>query len=125
VIIDYLQLVRCDGQDNRTEEIAKVAREFQCQAIDLDICVVALSQFSRIKGEKSTKGGLEDLKGSSEIEQSADFAAMLHRDSRMDNLEVLELDASKNRNGPTGSWLLAHHRGTFRLQSLERGMKKP
>lgn len=47
IIIDYLQLMTCDGCNSRTEEQEQIKSELNVLASELDIPVVVLSQMSR------------------------------------------------------------------------------
>lgn len=56
VIIDYLQLMNCDGRhDSRQQEISEISRNLKLLAKELQIPVIALSQLSRASGGKQYK----------------------------------------------------------------------
>ncbi len=90
-------------------------------AIDLDVPVMALSQFSR---EPTKNGGrkptMADLRDSGAIEQDASIIALLHAtdpqpegiQDRWPHTFLTEIDVAKNRNGETGHMQVYHHRGT-------------
>lgn len=72
VIVDYLQLVRATGE-NRTQQVSTVARDLKNLGLELDVPIVALSQFSRdaARAGANEEPKLYQLKDSSEIEQAA------------------------------------------------------
>lgn len=51
IIIDYLQLMTCEGCNSRTEEQVQIKNELKVLASELDIPVVVLSQLSRSQVE--------------------------------------------------------------------------
>ena len=51
IIIDYLQLMTCEGCSSRTEEQVHIKNELKVLASELDIPVVVLSQLSRSQVE--------------------------------------------------------------------------
>jgi replicative DNA helicase len=81
VVVDYLQLLRCD--DKRTssyEAVSEISRRLKAIAKDHDVAVFALAQLSREverRGEK--KPQLSDLKDSGQIEQDADAVLFFYR----------------------------------------------
>lgn len=78
-IIDYLQLVNSDLKGKTDEsQIADITRRLKNVAKDLDICIIALSQFSRpTNGNiKPSKGR---LRGSGQIEEAADIVMTVWR----------------------------------------------
>jgi replicative DNA helicase len=103
VIVDYLQLMTGDGR-SRVEQVGSVARGLKLAAMELDVPILALSQFSR---EHQKAGGktpeLHDLKESSEIEQAANLVIFLHGETRYEQVasEYLDIDCivAKQRDG--------------------------
>lgn len=51
IIIDYLQLMTCEGCSSRTEELEQIKDELKALASELDIPVVVLSQMNRSQVE--------------------------------------------------------------------------
>ena len=106
VVVDYIQLMRGDG-DNRTQEIGSISRGLKSIAKEFDIPVIALSQLSRKVDDRSDKRPLmSDLRDSGEIEQDADMIIFVYRDEEYDENStfkgIAELICRKNRNGSTG-----------------------
>lgn len=52
IIIDYLQLMTCEGGSSRKEEQEQIKSELKALASELDIPVVLLSQLSRAQEEE-------------------------------------------------------------------------
>lgn len=52
IIIDYLQLMACEGCSSRTEEQVQIKNELKVLASELDIPVVVLSQMSKVQEEE-------------------------------------------------------------------------
>lgn len=124
VVIDYLQLLsHPDRRASPVQKITDISRELKLMARELDIPVIALSQLSRAVEQRPNKRPmLSDLRESGAIEQDADVVMFIYRDSyykRNDDadfeqpeVEVVELNIAKHRNGPTGmvnlAWVSAY-----------------
>ncbi len=125
VIVDYLQLMSSHRRvDNRTQEIAEMARALKSLAREMQVPVIALSQLSRAVEQRQDKRPmLSDLRESGSIEAEADVVMFLYRADyykqkeivtdadgmpedrpSMDGVEkdVTEIIIGKQRNGPTG-----------------------
>lgn len=110
IIVDYLQLARGRSYDNRVQEVSEISQGLKNLARELKVPVLALSQLSRKVEERGVKKPqLSDLRESGSIEQDADVVMFLWREDD-ENLENMELDIAKHRNGPLGSIKL-HFRG--------------
>jgi replicative DNA helicase len=126
VVLDYLQLVQPPKPvDNQQQWIAYVSASMKKLAKELRLPVVVLSQLSR---GPEQRGGehrpmLSDLRDSGAIEQDADVVLFVYRPAlypelykgkkyKFQNEEyniegIAEIIVAKNRNGPTGSFLLS------------------
>jgi replicative DNA helicase len=113
IVIDYLQLCRCDdkSKQGRQLEVAAISQQIKAMAKELKIPVIVLSQLSRAneqRGDKYEKPKLSDLRDSGAIEQDADVVFLLRRPSRNSNdpesndQTLAIIDVAKNRNGETG-----------------------
>lgn len=94
IVVDYIQLM--SGGDskgsNRTNEIDKITRGLKALALELDIPVIALSQFKRTANRPT----IADLRESGSIEQDADIVLMIYHDDKGKS----ELVIGKQRQGP-------------------------
>lgn len=116
VVVDYLQLLSCDGGGDRTNELAKITRRLKNLAKDLGVCIILLSQLNR--GDASNPvPTIKRLRGSGEIEEAADNIYMVYRAERYGKEwpggwrtypthNKALLFRGKSRNGGTGERLL-------------------
>jgi replicative DNA helicase len=113
VVVDYLQLMHCSScaKEGRQRETSAISSGLKAMAKELDVPVIVLSQLSRnpeMRGDKSAKPRLSDLRDSGAIEQDADVVMLLRRptkykeDEKSDDERLAIVDIAKNRNGPTG-----------------------
>ena len=121
IMVDYLQLVQGrnrGGPANRVQEITEISRALKTLAGEMDACVIACSQMSRmVENRPSHRPQLSDLRDSGSIEQDADVVAFIHREDLYTTEEewaqthpgqeypqnIAEIIVAKNRKGPTGS----------------------
>jgi replicative DNA helicase len=113
IYIDYLQLIRSDGQNNRHGEVGYISRTIKQLAKDLNVPIISLAQLSR---SVESRGGakiplLSDLKESGDIEQDADAVMFAYRpdyygitqtEDGTPAHDLLQLIVAKNRSGQTG-----------------------
>lgn len=105
VFVDYLQLVRGEGQ-SRQEVVADVAEGLKSLAKDLDVPVVAAAQLKRATvGRGRQLPTLDDLRESGAIEQAADVVLLFDRDKDKTPHD-LTVVVAKNRNGEQGKFTL-------------------
>ena len=102
VVVDYLQLMRVHGSENRFTEVGAVSWGLKELALELGIPVVAGAQLNRqVEHREESKGPkLSDLRESGNQEQDADVVLLLH--SKVETPHALRCHLAKNRNGPTG-----------------------
>ncbi|CCE66536.1 DnaB helicase C-terminal domain-containing protein [Candidatus Mycoplasma haematominutum] len=144
VIIDYLQLINLPlerefNNINANQKISLISRQLKVLSIDLNICILSLSQLNRKLEER--KGAdkvpmLSDLRDSGSIEQDADIVIFLYPTKskkikpeelvesvnesefeKEDDSHEISLKIGKNRYGPTGVIRFNHNReyGKFSL----------
>ncbi len=101
LIVDYLQLMRSSRErESRVWEVSDISQGLKNLARELRIPVLAVSQLSRAVEQRGRKRPqLADLRESGSIEQDADVVMFLWREDEED-MENVELEISKHRNGP-------------------------
>lgn len=102
LIVDYAQLIkRSSPKQNPTEGLTEFTHSMKQLAMQLDVPVIILSQFNREGIKRGGRPTLEDLYGSSSIEQDSNVVMLLHNPSNNINEETptIEIIIAKNRNG--------------------------
>lgn len=114
VFVDYLQLMegtRMSG--NREQVVAEIARGLKQVAMDLDVCVVALSQLNYTTS-RHEEPSLQSLRESAAIAQNANSVILLW--STDDKSQEICFKVAKNRSGPHGNGKLQFHKHLQRFQ---------
>ncbi len=75
--IDYLQILANGRNENREQLIGDMARDLKRLAVELNICIVAISQLSRSK--EKPEPSLAEMRGSGQIEEACDTAVLVYR----------------------------------------------
>lgn len=126
ILLDYLQLMRCPGQENRTQEIAEISRSLKALAKETGCPIVALSQLNRSlesRADKRPNNG--DLRDSGALEQDADLIMFVYRDEvyYADTHEpgVAEIILGKQRNGPIGTVKVQYQAEITRFEDFAGG----
>jgi len=115
VVIDYIQLMSSGKKvESRQQEVSEFSRALKLLAKELRIPVVALSQLNRqAEQAKDKRPELSHLRESGSLEQDADVVVLLHREGiyERDHPRAGEADLilAKQRNGPTGTVVVAFH----------------
>jgi len=99
IVVDYLQIMRGDGErySSREQEISSIARSLKSIAKDINVHVLALCQLSRETEKRNNpEPRLSDLRESGSIEQEADNVYFIYRpEYYSDNPdETLEIGAT-------------------------------
>ena len=115
VVIDYIQLMSSGKKvESRQQEVSEFSRALKLLAKELQIPVVALSQLNRqTEQSKDKRPEISHLRESGSLEQDADVVILLHREGiyEKDHPRAGEADIilAKQRNGPTGTVVVAFH----------------
>ena len=120
LVVDYLQLARARQLENRVQEVSEISQGLKNLARELKVPVLAVSQLSRAVEQRGTKRPqLADLRESGSIEQDADVVMFLWREDD-ENLENMELDIAKHRNGPLRSIKMRFRGDRIRFFAMEK-----
>ena len=122
LIVDYIQILQtANSFPSDNSRVAHISRTLKEIALDLQIPVLALSQFSRPLKGTSKRPQMSDLRDSGSIEQDADCIWLMWQPHRDDDPDIpadyagwysatqamgdrfLLLDVAKNRMGRTGT----------------------
>lgn len=110
IVIDYIQLLNGTG-DNREQQVSSVAKGIKAMALELDVCVLALSQL--------TDDG--KLRESRAIGQEADSIWKLVNDGAWQpKVQPVDLMVEKCRDGETGLVKLVFQKTITRFESVSR-----
>lgn len=115
VVIDYIQLMSSGKKvESRQQEVSEFSRALKLLAKELQIPVVARSQLNRqAEQSKDKRPEISHLRESGSLEQDADVVVLLHREGiyERDHPRAGEADIilAKQRNGPTGTVVVAFH----------------
>lgn len=116
ICVDYLQLMRTGGQENRAEALGEVSRGLKLIARETGACVVAAAQLNRQAVGRVDRPRMSDLRESGAIEADADQVILLHQPE--DDIPEIEAIVDKNRHGPRGVGRLEVWGHYARLQGI-------
>ncbi|NMZ34038.1 replicative DNA helicase [Pseudomonas proteolytica] len=128
IMVDYLQLMRLDGKENRNLEIAGITASLKALAKEFNCPVIALSQLNRAVEQRADKRPFNgDLRESGAIEQDGDVIMFIYRDEvyhpETSDCGVAELIFGKHRNGPTGTVRVAFTPEQTRFSNLSQDQR--
>ncbi|WKZ31342.1 MAG: replicative DNA helicase [Candidatus Dojkabacteria bacterium] len=126
IMVDYLQLMRAETKEGRTQEVSMISQGLKNIARELEVPVIALSQLSRaIETRNTRRPQLSDLRESGAIEQDADVVMFIDREESWnpdtERKGVGDLFVAKHRNGPTGIIELAWVKDIASFRNIYRG----
>jgi replicative DNA helicase len=126
IIVDYLQLIKGRGQENRVQEVSEISQGLKNLARELKVPVLSLSQLNRSVESRtgSKKPMLADLRESGAIEQDADVVMFIYCEDP-ENREAVKLDIQKHRNGSTGEIDLMFRGDRMRFYGMEKTRRSP
>ena len=105
LFLDYLQLIKAEGAQNREREISLISGEMKSLSKALKVPVVALSQLSRNPERREDKRpNLADLRDSGSLEQDADNVILLYREDLTQAEGAIDFIVAKGRNTGVGTF---------------------
>jgi len=137
IVVDYIQLMRADdSRKSRYEEVSQISRELKLMAMELDVPIVALTQFNRESenGGNHRKPSMSEARDSGSIEQDANTFMVLWAPKEPEDAEKREvwlacqqrgsemqfLSIDKNRQGPVGMVILEFAKPYMRYMTIWR-----
>lgn len=130
LFVDYIQKIKGTNPNaKKYEQVTEVVGALKQLARELNIPVVALAQVKRDVDTRSDKRPkLGDMSDASEIEKEADCIFTLYRDEVYDEHSnykgVAEIDAVKNRHGPTGVIRCLFEGKYFQFKDMSTGYER-
>jgi len=108
IFVDYIQLMHCKGRfEGRQQEITFLSSELKALAKELDIPVIAMSQFNRMAA--NTQPELHHLRESGSLEQDADKVLLMWEEGEKtddaDCIRTVNAHLAKHRQGPRGMFV--------------------
>ena len=126
IAVDYLQLLRSDADDsksNRERQVAGLTRGLKCLARDLKVPVLCLCQLNR-KADDADEPRPSHLRESGAIEQDADVVMFVHRENYQET-EKTKLIVAKHRNGQSQSFPMRWDGPRFQFLESKWGGGQP
>ncbi|WP_138315963.1 replicative DNA helicase [Rhodoluna limnophila] len=126
IVIDYLQLMTSGKKvESRQQEVSEFSRALKLLAKELNIPVIAISQLNRNSEQtKDKKPEISQLRESGSLEQDADVVILLHREAlgEREHPRAGEADLilAKQRNGPTGTVVVAFQGQYSRFMNMKQ-----
>jgi replicative DNA helicase len=134
LIIDDLQRISISEKDrnfaaNREQEVSKNVRDLKSLARELNIAIIAISQFNRNNNSRPYSAPLlTDLRDSGAIENDSDAVIFLNRPEYFGILQdqsgnslvgVVEFEIAKNRYGAVGSFRLRFNKENQKFDEID------
>ena len=139
IMVDYIQLMRPDDKKkSRYEEVSSISRDLKLMAMDLNVPILALTQFNRESEQGGTKRkpSMSEARDSGSIEQDANLFMIQYAPTeprpesdmheywqacQNDKSEFQIIEIAANRQGPTGNALVKFDKRHMRFRTLTRG----
>jgi replicative DNA helicase len=130
IVVDYLQLIQpLNTRDSVVQQVTQISRGLKDLARELNVPVLALSQFSRAVEQRTPPiPRLADLRESGSLEQDSDVVIFIHRPDKYDQSappNVAEIIVAKHRNGPTGSFPLRFNEEIVTFETIAENLEEP
>jgi replicative DNA helicase len=123
IYVDYLQLTKWEPGESEYEAVTRASKQLHTLAQRRKITVVALSQFSRMRGEQEPN--MHSLRSSGQIEADADVIMLLFCSSQDQNdPNTRRLRIVKSKEGPRGFIPLTFDGKTQRFELNQEAIVK-
>lgn len=125
-VVDYLQKIpggRGRGRLSDFERVSEVSGDLQNLGRQTGTTVLALSQLTRPEKGKAPEPGMHSFRQSGQIEQDADVALLLYRESKGTSKNARILKIGKNKEGEANLALRMHFDGD--TQAFSRAFPQP
>ncbi len=138
IMVDYIQLMRSDeAKKSRYEEVSAISRELKLMAMELDVPILALTQFNRESesGGVRRKPSMSEARDSGSIEQDANLFLIQYPPGepnpgsdfyeywaacKTEGTEFQVLEVAANRQGPTGNIMLRFDKQHMQFTTMMR-----
>lgn len=102
-VVDYLQLIRSNNRQNRTQQVSENSRNLKLAAMDFDLPILVLSQVDRASVKGDGKIGLHSAKEAGDVENDADVLLWIESKELSREQETpVAIAIGKQREGPAG-----------------------
>ena len=121
LIVDYVQLLLCDGKysGNRVAEVGEISRQLKDIAMSFSIPVIALSQLNRVsEGSANKEPNMGQLREAGNLEQDASIIILLWNGNENDATDKY-CKVEKSRQGTTGRCDLKFDGAHMRFYDVE------
>ena len=110
IVVDYIQLLIGRG-DNREQEISSISKGIKSMALELDCCVLALSQLTDDGKLRESRAIAQDADTIWKLENHGDWQPLV---------QPIKLHIEKCRDGSTGTVPLTFMKTITRFESAIR-----
>lgn len=107
-VVDYAQLLTNPGVRERREVVGGSADSLKRLAVELDICIILISQLRRVSPGESPEPNIAQLKESGNLENAADNIYLVYRPEVYKTTYTDKLSDQWSRYDPKGTGLVIH-----------------